>query len=180
VWGLSRGAGPDRASLDVVHLDVGFPPDVEPVSGRQGGVAISPDGQAVAMVGFKDGLRRLFVRRLDTPEATEVSDTAGGGVFSPDSASVALVRANRVLTRVSLADGQLTPLASGGDFVSGVSLGWGPEPILFIRGGSLWSVPAAGGEARQLTSLDASRGEILHADPLVLPGGRTAPDYWSA
>lgn len=172
-WGLSRGAGPDRASLEVVHLDVGFPPDVEPVSGRQGGLAISPDGQAIAMVGFKDGLRRLFVRRLDTPEVKDVSDTAGGGVFSPDSASVAFVRTNRVLTRASLADGQLTPLASGGDFVGGVSLAWGPEHLLFIREGSLWSVRAAGGAARPLTSLDASSGEVLHADPLLLPGGRT-------
>jgi serine/threonine-protein kinase len=172
-WGLSRGASPERASHDAVYLDVGYPPDVEPVSGRQGGLAISPDGQAIAMVGFKDGLRRLFHRRLDAPGALEVSDAAGGGIFSPDSASMAFVRTNRVLTRVSLADGQLTPLASGGDFVGGVSLAWGGEHVFFIRGGSLWRVPAAGGEAQPLTSLDASSGEVLHADPLVLPGGRT-------
>jgi Tol biopolymer transport system component len=172
-WGLWRGAGSERASREVVYLDVGYPSDAEPVSGRQGGLAMSPDGQAIAMVGFKDGLRRLFVRRLDTPGAFDVSDTAGGGVFSPDGASMAFVRTDRVLTRISLADGQLTSLASGGDFVGGVSLAWGGEHVLYIRGGSLWSVPAAGGAPRPLTSLDASSEEVLHADPLVLPGGRT-------
>jgi len=171
-WGLSRGAGGDPAPLDVVHLDIGFPPDVEPVTGRQGGLAISPDGRTVAMVGFKNGMRRLFVRRLATPEAVDVSDTSGAGVFSPDSASVAFIRNSMALTRVSLADGQPFTLASGSDFISGVSLAWGPKDIVFTRGGSLWSMPAAGGVARPLTSLDPSREEVLHSDPLVLPGGR--------
>ena len=31
----------------------------------------------------------------------------------------------------------------------------------------------AGGEARPLTTLDASRDEVFHTDPIVLPGGRT-------
>jgi hypothetical protein len=67
-WTFSRGTGADPASREVVHLDVAFPPDVEPVTGRQGGIAISPDGKAVALVGFTNGQRRLFVRRLDAPE----------------------------------------------------------------------------------------------------------------
>ena len=156
----------------MVHLDVVFPPDVEPVAGRQGGIAISPDGKAIAMVGFKNGQRRIFLRRLDAPEAVELSGTSGGGVFSPDGASVAFINNATTLTRVSLADGQQTALASGGDFVTGVSIGWGDTDLFFIRGGSLWTVPAAGGTARPLTTLDATQGEVLHADPLPLPGGR--------
>ncbi len=173
-WALSRCTGEAPASRDVVHLDVGFPPGVEPVTGRQGGIAISPDGKAIAMVGFTNGQRRLYVRRLDAPDAVDVSGTSGGGVFSPDGLSVAFVSNFTALTRVSLADGQPIVLAGGGDFVSGVSLAWGEQGILFTRGGSLWRVPAAGGEARPLTSLDASREEVFHTDPIVLPGGRTA------
>ena len=63
-------------------------------------------------------------------------------------------------------------ITSGGDFVSGVSLAWGATHVFFIRGGSLWRAPAEGGEPRELTSLDKSQGEVLHADPLPLPGGR--------
>jgi hypothetical protein len=142
-WALSRSTGGGTgASRDVAHLEVGFPPDVEPVTGRQGGIAISPDGKAIAMVGFRKGLRRMFVRRLDTPEAVDVAGTSGGGVFSPDGASVAFVSNYTDLSRISLADGQITKLATGGDFVSGVSLAWGPKDVFFTRDGSIWSVPA--------------------------------------
>ena len=167
------GSGAGSGARDVVHLEVGFPPGVEPVTGRQGGIAIAPDGKAIAMVGFTNGQRRLFVRRLDEPEAADLSGTSGSGVFSPDSQSVAFVNNFTGLTRVSLGDGQPVVLAQGGDFVSGVSLAWGETGVLFTRGGSLWRVPAAGGEARPLTSLDASRDEVFHTDPIVLPGGRT-------
>jgi hypothetical protein len=73
--------------------------------------------------------------------------------------------------RVSLADGQRTTLATGGDFVSGVNLAWGAKDVFFVRNGSIWSVPAEGGTERQLTSLDSAMGEALHTDPLALPGG---------
>ena len=174
---LSRGAGPGSGtgsgSREVVHLEVGFPPGVEPVTGRQGGIAIAPDGQSIALVGFTKGQRRLFVRRLDQPEAVDLSGTSGAGVFSPDSRSVAFVNNFTGLTRLSLVDGQPLVLAQGGDFVSGVSLAWSDQVVLFTRGGSLWSVPQGGGEARPLTTLDASRDEVFHTDPIVLPGGRT-------
>ena len=173
-WALSRGGSESGSSSRVVaHLEVGFPEGVEPVTGRQGGIAISPDGQAIAMVGFRDGQRRLYVRRLDAPEAIDLSGTSGAGTFSPDSRSVAFVSNFTVLTRASLVDGQTAALALGGDFVSGVSLAWGGSDVMFTRDGSLWSVPMAGGDARPLTTLDASRDEVLHTDPMLLPGGGT-------
>ena len=148
-----------------------FPTDVEPVAGRQGGIAIAPDGSAIAMVGFKNGQRRLFVRRLDSPEALDVSGTSGAGVFSPDGRSVAFISNATALTRISLADGQSSVLTTGGDFVTGVSLAWSPTELFFIRGGSLWTAPPEGGE-RSTSPLSTPRNEVLHADPLPLPGRR--------
>ena len=171
-WALSRPGADTPAARPVVHLDVAFPPGVEPMGGRQGGIAIAPDGSAIAMVGFKDGQRRLFVRRLDAPGPVDLAGTSGGGVFSPDSANVAVVSNATAVTRVSLADGRPVTLATGGDFVSGVNLAWGPKDVFFVRNGTIWSVPAEGGPARQLTSLDAANDEALHTDPLALPGGR--------
>jgi len=49
IWALSNRAGPEAAlgPRGVLHMDIGFPPDVAPVTGRQGGVSISPDGHAL-------------------------------------------------------------------------------------------------------------------------------------
>jgi serine/threonine-protein kinase len=171
-WAVEKATVRAPASPEPVHLDLAYPGDVEPVTGRQGGVAISADGKAIAMVGFKGGTRRLFVRRLDTPESIDTGDTSGAGIFSPDGSEVALIRNSRVVTRISLADGKAVSIAGGADFVTGASLAWGGDTIVFTGGGSLWSVPATGGEARPLTKL-APQAEVLHTDPLVLPGGRT-------
>jgi hypothetical protein len=82
-WAIEKATTRAPGSPDPVHLDLGLPPQVEPVTGRQGGVAVSSDGKAIAMVGFRGGTRRLFVRRLDAPEAIDVGDTSGAGIFSP-------------------------------------------------------------------------------------------------
>jgi Tol biopolymer transport system component len=81
----------NAASGAVMHLNIAYPPNVEPISGLQGGFAVSPDGQSVAMIGVRDGVRRLYIRRLDRPKAAEISDTAGVNAvsFSPDGKSFA-------------------------------------------------------------------------------------------
>lgn len=173
MWLLSHRPGIETAPHQVMHLDVSYPPDVEPISGLQGGFAISPDGRSLAMIGVRDGVRRLYIRRLDRPDAVEISDTAGvnSASFSPDSASVAFVPGSTVLTRLSLVNREQAVVAQGADLENSVA--WGAKEILYTRGGVLWIVPAAGGDTRQLTSLDIKRKEVLHSDPLVLPGGRT-------
>jgi eukaryotic-like serine/threonine-protein kinase len=171
-WNLLHRTGPGAASGVVMHLDIGYPPNVEPISGLQGGSAISPDGQSVAMIGVRDGVRRLYIRRLDRPEATEISDTAGvnAAYFSPDSKSVVFVPGGGSITRISLADQQRAVVAQGADLASSVA--WVGADIVYTRGGALWIVSAKSGAPRQLTVLDAARREVLHGDPAVFPGGR--------
>src|SRR5215468_9406061 len=61
LWALwHRDEGGRR---EVMHLDIDYPPDVEPVS--ETGFAISRDGRSIAMTGVRDGVRRLYVRRLE-------------------------------------------------------------------------------------------------------------------
>jgi serine/threonine-protein kinase len=55
----------------------------------------------------------------------------------------------------------------------GSSIAWGASGIVYVRRGGLSIVSPQGGPPRVLTTLDAARHEVLHADPLVLPGGRT-------
>jgi eukaryotic-like serine/threonine-protein kinase len=155
-----------------MHLEMAYPPNVEPISGLQGGFAVSPDGQSVAMIGVREGLRRLYIRRLDRPEADEISDTTNANTadFSPDSKSVVFAMGSGSIIRMSLADRQRTILAQGADLTSGVA--WVSTDIVYNHGGALWTVPANGGTSRQLTTLDAARHEVLHCDPAVLPGTR--------
>src|SRR5664279_2010103 len=163
---------PAPASREVLHLDIIYPPNVEPVSGLQGGPSISPDGQNVAMIGVREGVRRLYIRRLDRPEATEISNTAGASAasFSPDSKSVVFTQGSGLITRLSLADHQRAVLAQSADIEARVA--WVSTDIVYSRGGALWIVPAQGGAPRQLTVLDTARREVSHTDPLGLPGGR--------
>lgn len=156
---------------EVMHLDVAYPSDIESVSGLQGGFAISPDGRKITLIGIRDGVRRLFVRRLDRPEVAEVPDSSGvnASSFSPDSSSIVFAVGGGQVTRVSLVDQQRTVLALGADLTGGVA--WVGSEVIFSRGGELWNVPARGGEARRLTVLDGPRHEVLHNDPTALPGG---------
>jgi serine/threonine-protein kinase len=171
-WALWGRIGADTTARDAMHFDIGFPPDAEPMSGSSTGLALSPNGRAVSMVGVRDGVRLLFVRQLDRAEASEVAGTGGANsaAFSPDCGSVAFISNNGSITRVALADQQRKVVTSGADLSGG--LVWSPAGIVFIRGGALWIVSPEGGEPRVLTVLDAARHEVLHDRPLVLPGER--------
>lgn len=155
-----------------MHFEIGFPPDVEPLTISTGGLAISRDGQVVAMIGVKDSVRRLFVHRLDRADAIEVSGLSGAqsADFSPDGANVALVAGSGALTRFSLTDQQRNVVTPGADLTAG--LVWSPAGIVFVRDGALWVVSAESGPPRRLTALDAARHEVVHNRPMVLPGAR--------
>ena len=170
-WAISSRAGAATNAADVTHLDIGFPPDVEPYHLARG-PAISPDGRTVAMSGVKHGGRSLFIRQLDHAQATEVpaSGSVSQAAFSPDSRSVVFIVAGGLVTRVGLADQQRKVLASGAD-VNG-ALAWSPAGIVFAQGGALWIVSTEGGAPRALTVLDVARHEVAHDKPVVLPGGR--------
>ena len=167
LWGRSSIATP---TPDVMQLDIGFPRDVEPTQRWE--PTISPDGRTVAMIGVKDGVRSLFVRRLDRAEASELPGTANVSLaaFSPDSASLAFIAGGGSVTRVTLAEQQQKVVTSGAD--SNGALAWSQAGIIFARDGALWIVAPEGGTPRALTVLDAARHEVAHDHPIVLPGNR--------
>jgi serine/threonine-protein kinase len=170
-WTLWHAAGARR---EVMHVDITYPPNVEPVWRMQAGFAVSPDGRSFAMMGVRDGVRRLYVYRLDRAEAAEIDGTAGvnSAEFSPDGAGIVFVAMSGSVTRLSLADRQRAVVAAVADVTS--PFAWGSGELVYGRGGALWTVPAKGGTPRQLTKLDPTRHEVLHIDPAVFPGTRTA------
>ncbi len=168
-WRLA-GRAPDRP---VTRVELNLPPNVDLFAGYAPTAALSPDDRQVAFVGVSGGARQVFVRRLDSFEATPLkgTDLANVCFFSPDGAAVAFLTSDRVLKTVSLADGLVVPLVQGVSFNTGGV--WGPDGrIRFSRDGVLWEVPAGGGSPKQLTSLDAGRGDVVHGWPAVASEGR--------
>ena len=115
------------------------------------------------MIGVSDGVRRVFVRRLDRAEAIELPGTVGANGVG-------------VLARRRERGGRLSvgahhphfpggPAAQGPDVWGrhhGVSIAWSQAGIIFGRGGALWIVSPEGGAPRALTVLDAARHEVAH------------------
>jgi eukaryotic-like serine/threonine-protein kinase len=140
-------------------------------------VALSPDGRHVAYVASSPEGGRMWIRSLDAPDARVLPGTSGalGGQFwSPDSASIAFP-----------VKGELHKLALTGETVQricafpreGFNKGtWSRQgTIVFSSGGPhgrLYSVSDKGGEAKPLTTIDASREELFHHFAQFLPDDR--------
>jgi Tol biopolymer transport system component len=134
----------------------------------------SPDGRRVAFSATSsDGTKMLWVRPLDSPSARPLPGTEGGALpsWSPDGRSLAFF-AEGEIRRIGLASGTVQRVCSED---LGTGLTWGRDgTILFSSGGRsgrIYSVPAAGGEVRPLTTHDAAHGEIGHYWPRFLPDG---------
>jgi hypothetical protein len=161
------GAWMARPAPPVRHLSVTLPGEMR-LAGE--GVAFSPDGQTLA-IPVDTG---LVLRRLDRDELTILPGTEGATLpfFSPDGTWVGFATVDAL--RKVRTDGSTpaTPIVRGLGVLSGRP-GWGEDDtILFgVAGDGLFRVPAGGGTPEPLTTPRREAGEVLHAEPQVLPGG---------
>ncbi|MDP9360937.1 MAG: serine/threonine-protein kinase [Acidobacteriota bacterium] len=184
-WGLAAGIAAVTALIvaglllrrpaaapRTVRLSIGPPPGMtfaqHPVITE---LAVSPDGQNLALIATEGRRRRLFIRSLDSLAAREIegSDGAGGPFWSPDSKWIGFFAAGS-LKKVPLGGGPIQTLASAqGDIGSWNTNGqivfseWGPTANEDIR-----MISNSGGPSRAVT--DASRGWSIW--PSFLPDGR--------
>ncbi len=137
------------------------------------GLAVSPDGSALAFVAEKNGLIQLWIRGMDGLSARPLEGTENPRhpFWSPDGNHLGFF-ADGELKRIPVVGGAAMSLAEAAEPRGGA---WGPEDrIVFCpeyRDG-LSIISASGGEARQLTELDPERGEKSHRWPTFLPDGR--------
>jgi serine/threonine protein kinase/Tol biopolymer transport system component len=167
-----RGTGASPGP--VTRLDLDLPVGVELVTVYPPAMVLSPDGTRVAFVGVLRGLRQLYMRRLDQFETVSIRGTenANAVFMSPDGRALGFITADLALKKVSLTDGLVTTIEHDAEFSTGAA--WGADDrITFVRAGVLWQVPASGGAATQLTTLDREKRELLHAWPHVIAQGRT-------
>ena len=168
--GTRRSGSPTGS---VTRLDLDLPAGVELATVYPPAVVLSPDGTRVAFVGVFRGVRQLYTRRLDQFETVPIRGTenANAVFMSPDGRALGFITADLALKRVSLADGLVTTVEHDAEFSAGAA--WGADDrITFVRAGALWQVPASGGPAKQLTTLDRGKQELLHAWPSAIAQGR--------
>ena len=146
---------------------------------------LSPDGRNLGYVARgSDGRGRMWIRALDsvTPRVLPGTEDAGALIWSPDSRYIAF-SADGKLKKIDILGGppvDLLTLPTASDeaertgIIPGIRGGsWSKQGIIvFGSANVLYQVPAEGGPASQLTSLDQKYQEQFHGRPLFLPDGR--------
>jgi eukaryotic-like serine/threonine-protein kinase len=145
-----------------------------------GAFALSPDGRQLAFAAVgPDGIKRLWIRALDSLEArpllgTEVAQEMFPPIFwSPNSDFIAF-DADGKLKKIDVAGGQVQTICE----LPGLAVGgsWSKEGVIIFGNDALgvgvMRVSATGGKASVLTTVDQSRKEGLHVLPSFLPDGR--------
>ena len=143
-----------------------------------GAPAVSPDGSLVVFAVTSEGKTLLYVRPLNSVEATPLAgtDNAHHPFWSPNNRTIGFFAEGKLKT-VELAGGAPMVLCNVGDPRDNQGKGgtWNKEgDIVFAmtRAAPLYRISASGGKPEQLTMLDTSVGEESHRWPQFLPDGR--------
>jgi serine/threonine protein kinase/Tol biopolymer transport system component len=168
IWYVKLSPSPQPVS----RLTITLPPgqqlaglDSSPV------VALSPNGTHLAYVARQAGTQQLYLRAMDSQEATLIQGTEGASspFFSADGQWLGLFAEGK-LKKVSLSGGAIMTLGNSG-FPGGAS--WGNNGMIAFAPSivsPLLEVPDVGGTPQLLTRFE--KGEITHRWPEFLPGGK--------
>jgi hypothetical protein len=149
------------------------PPDGTSFTQSPASLAVSPDGHSLAFIAIAHGAPSIWLRLLDSPAARSLPGTVGASqpFWSPDSRFLAFMAGGK-LKKIDVA-GELSQTLA--DVPVGTQSGaWSGDVILLKSNleGNLSRVPASGGPAVPITTLQRSLGETLHSWPQFLPDSR--------
>lgn len=141
---------------------------------------VSPDGRAVAFIGVRDRIHRLFVHTLDAFDAREIDGASAARLpfWSPDSQWVGFFQRRRVM-KVSIAGG--APITIADDSRAATVRterggAWGADDLIVygpsFNPPSLYQVRASGGTPAPTTRLAVEHGQNAHRFPTFLPDGK--------
>jgi serine/threonine-protein kinase len=171
LWQETRHA-PPPGRMQRIDLELGMGFQAHP---RSGSALLAPDGGRIVFRGVgPDGAPDLFMRRLDAASATPLyTGAAAEPFYSPDGQWLAYVRDAR-LWKVKLSGGHSIELcAANSQTVRGADWADGGFIVAALSpSAGLMRIPEAGGMPVPLTRLDATRREVTHRWPQVLPGSR--------
>jgi serine/threonine-protein kinase len=170
-WAIARGRV--ATVRFVTRLAVPIPSgDTLMRSSSVSDLAISPDGRRVVYAGKRAEKGQLFLRTLDSAEASPLPGTedASSPFFSPDGQWVGFV-ADQKVQKVGLSGG-LTTVFPTQEVVFGAT--WDRDTIVFSPQweSGLLGGPASGGTTQKVTTVSATGENRGHLWPEFLPGGK--------
>ncbi len=139
-----------------------------------GAPLVSPDGKWITYATQPtNGKRVAWLRPIGSDSAQPIPGTENinGTIWSPDSRRLATL-ADGTLRMFDLASGSSRPLGSVGALRGG---SWNREGVLLLARLSdniIVRMPDSGGDVTPVTTLDASRKEMLHGLPVFLPDNK--------
>jgi eukaryotic-like serine/threonine-protein kinase len=136
-------------------------------------ITISPDGRQIVYSGTSGSSAMLFRRAIDEFEGTPIAGTEDGvqPFFSPDGKWIGFF-ARHKLMKVAVSGGQPIEIAHA-SFPRGAA--WlDDDTIVFCPYyyGGIERVPATGGAAAIVSTVNRAAGERMHRWPHTLPGGK--------
>ena len=156
-----------------LHARIELTPGINLWIGMRPSVAVSPEGRSIVLAVERNGVPQLYRRPLAEDAFVPLDGTLGGTgpFFSPDGLWLGFF-ADGKLKKVPTVGGAAivladAPVAQGGSFAPDGSVVFAP-----VHGDGLWQVPAQGGPAEPITTVDRARGEAGHHWPHVLPDGK--------
>jgi eukaryotic-like serine/threonine-protein kinase len=166
VWNLKPTPPPP-----VIRAVITLPPGQQLVVPDQPAVALSPDGTKLVYVAIQGATQQLYLRAMDSLEATPVPNTDGATIpfFSPDSQSLGFFAGGK-LKKVSMSQGSAQSLADA-KFPRGAS--WTSQGMIVFcptAFGTIDQVSEAGGTPQPLTHFE--KGAMIYGWPDLLPGGK--------
>jgi hypothetical protein len=173
-WSIARppAAGPAAAPV-LSRLQIALPQGLELYTAVGAAVSLSPDGATLALVGVRNGVRQVFIRRLASYDIAPVKGTesAVSCVFSLDGRELLVGLSDTSLRRVRLSDGLIEIVAPQTSEYYG---GWLPDGrVVFTMEGRLWlSGRTPGAAPTPLTKADAASA-TTESQPAAVPGGET-------
>ena len=139
--------------------------------------AISPDGNTIAYPGYTTaGQAMVFLRAPNELNPRALPGTEGGvqATFSPDGQWLAFFSVGG-LKKIHIPTGSIRTLAPI-NLPEGIDWGRDDRIVVSVEN-RLVTVPASGGPAKSLTTLDTANGEQSQRGPHVLPDGESVLFY---
>jgi len=157
----------------VVRFEAAIPPNQNIV----GGIALSPDGRALAYTARgADSETAVWVHSFDSLEPRRLAGTEGARFpfWSPDGRRLGFF-ANGELRVVELIGGAIRLLTRTAGPLEVRGGTWGADDVIVYAPsyvGGLMFIPASGGEPQPATRLDEKQNDGTHRLPSFLPDGR--------
>ena len=170
---MFRGGAPTLPAAAPTRFELRLPNPYSLYVGLSAGLAVSPDGQRVAIGAYGTDEPAILLQRRDEFDAHMLPGTEGGTspFFSPDGEWLGFVGRDRRLRKVRVSGGQ--PVAIGPS-TSSRTAAWGPNGTIVFDGATgLMRISEDGGTPMELTKVAMEKGEILHWAPRILPDGQT-------